>query len=72
MNTTLSIRLPEDLLKDLDRISQETGETKSFIIQSAIECYLENHSDLQIAKDRFWNKKDKIISSKELRNSIDL
>ena len=72
MNTSLSIHLPDDLLKKLDRISQETGETKSFIIQSALESYLEDHRAQQIALDRLGNKSDKIISSKELRNSLGL
>jgi RHH-type rel operon transcriptional repressor/antitoxin RelB len=72
MNASLSIRLPDDLLKKLDRISRETGETKSVIIQIALESYLEDYRDQQTALDRLGNKSDKIIHSKELKNSLDL
>jgi RHH-type rel operon transcriptional repressor/antitoxin RelB len=72
MNTAVSVRLPEKLLEDLDQIAQETERPRSFIIQKALESYLEDYADLQIALDRIRDKGDKVISSKELRNSIGL
>ena len=67
MNTAVSVRLPKDLLKELDQIAQETERPRSFIIQKALESYLEDQADLQIALDRFRDKSDKVISAKELR-----
>ena len=49
MNTAVSVRLPEKLLKELDQIAQETERPRSFIIQKAVESYLEDQADLQIA-----------------------
>jgi len=72
MNTAVSVRLPEDLLKELDQLAQETERPRSFIIQKALESYLEDQADLQIALDRFRDKSDKIISSNDLRHSLDL
>jgi len=72
MNTAVSVRLPENLLKELDQIAQETERPRSFIIQKALESYLEDQADLQIALDRFRDKTDKAISSKDLRSSLGL
>jgi len=72
MNTAVSVRLPEDLLKELDQLAQETERPRSFIIQKALESYLEDQADLQIALDRFRDKSDKIISSNDFRHSLDL
>lgn len=72
MNTAVSVRLPEDLLIELDQLAQETERPRSFIIQKALESYLEDQADLQIALDRFRDKSDKIISFNDLRHSLDL
>jgi RHH-type transcriptional regulator, rel operon repressor / antitoxin RelB len=72
MSTAVSIRLPEELLKELDHIAQETERPRSFIILKALEAYLEDQADLQIALDRFRDKGDKVLSPMELRNSLGL
>ena len=70
MNTAVSIRLPDELLKELDQIAQETERPRSFIIQKALESYLEEQANFQIALDRFRDNGDKVLSSKELRKSL--
>lgn len=67
MNTAISVRLPKMLAEQLDHIAEETERPRSFIIQKALESYIENHADLQIALDRLHDKIDPTISSKELR-----
>ena len=70
MKATVSIRLPEELTKNLDDIAKETERPRSFHIQKAIETYIEDFDDLRIAIDRLRNPKDEVISSKELRKSL--
>ncbi|HPD58012.1 MAG: Ribbon-helix-helix protein, copG family [Elusimicrobia bacterium ADurb.Bin231] len=70
MKATVSIRLPEELTKNLDDIAKETERPRSFHIQKAIETYIEDFADLRIAIDRLRNPKDEVISSKELRKSL--
>ena len=72
MSTAISVRLPKVLADQLDGIAKETERPRSFIIQKALESYIEDFADLQIALDRFHDKSDAIISGKELRESLGL
>ena len=72
MSTAISVRLPKDLADRLDGIAKETERPRSFIIQKALESYIEDFADLQIALDRLHDKSDAIISGKELRESLGL
>lgn len=72
MSTAISVRLPEKLARQLDDISKETERPRSFIIQKALESYINDYADLQIALDRLHDKTDAIVSGKELRKSLGL
>ncbi len=72
MSTAISIRLPEDLAKQLDNIAKETERPRSFIVQKALESYLEDYADLQVALDRLHDKADPVISGKKMRESLGL
>jgi RHH-type rel operon transcriptional repressor/antitoxin RelB len=72
MNTAISVRLPKDLADQLDSIAKETERPRSYIIQKAIESYIEDYADLQVALDRLHDKTDQVISGKELRKSLGL
>jgi RHH-type rel operon transcriptional repressor/antitoxin RelB len=54
----------------LDRIAKETERSKSFVIQKALEAYMEEYADLQIAWDRLHDISDPLESAAELRNSL--
>ena len=72
MSVAISIRLPDELAEHLKGIAKETGRPRSYIIQKAIEVYLEDYSDLQVALDRLRDKTDAVITGKELRKSLGL
>ncbi len=72
MRTAISVRLPKDLASQLDSIARETERPRSFIIQKALESYIEDFADLQIALDRFHDKGDEVVSAKEMRKSLGL
>jgi len=72
MNTAISVRLPQKLANQLDSIAKETERPRSFIIQKALESYIEDFADLQIALDRLHDTTDEIISAKEMRKSLGL
>ena len=72
MRTAVSVRLPKELTEQLDNIARETERSRSFIIQKALESYIEDFADLQIALDRLHDKSDVEISAKELRKSLGL
>jgi RHH-type transcriptional regulator, rel operon repressor / antitoxin RelB len=72
MSVAVSIRIPEQLAKRLDTIAEETERPRSFVIQKALEAYLEDSADLQVAIDRLRDKADTIITSEEMRKSLGL
>jgi RHH-type rel operon transcriptional repressor/antitoxin RelB len=72
MNTVISIRLPKALADQIDSIAKETERPRSYIIQKALESYIEDYADLQVALDRLHDKTDQVISGKELRKSLGL
>ena len=72
MNTAISVRLPQALADQVDSIARETERTRSYIIQKALESYIEDYADLQIALDRLHDKTGRFISGKELRKSLGL
>jgi len=72
MSTAISVRLPKELAKRLDGIAKETERPRSFIIQKALESYIEDVADLQIALDRLHDTTDPVISAKEMRKSLGL
>ena len=72
MSAALSVRLPEKLVRELEDIAAETERSRAFHIQKAIEAYLDEYADLQIALDRLHDQTDPTISSKDMRKSLGL
>jgi RHH-type transcriptional regulator, rel operon repressor / antitoxin RelB len=72
MTTAISIRLPEQLAIQLDTIAKETERPRSYIVQKALESYIDDYADLQVALDRLHDKTDPTMSSKEMRKSLGL
>ena len=70
--TTMSVRIPDKLAKKLEGVAKEAERTKSFLIQKAIEAYLDDYADLQIALDRLRDTSDEVVSGKDLRKSLGL
>lgn len=72
MTTGISVRLPKELAEQLDNIAKETERPRSYIIQKALESYLEDYADLQVALDRLHDKTDPVVSGKDLRKTLGL
>ncbi|MBZ5594187.1 MAG: ribbon-helix-helix protein, CopG family [Acidobacteriia bacterium] len=70
MPVSLSVRLPEKVAKDLDQVASATDRPRSYLVLKALESYLSEYADYQIALDRLRDKDDPIISSRELRRRL--
>ena len=70
MTISVSLRLSEEIVDQLNAIANSIDRSKSFLIKKAIEHYLEEYADYQIALDRLNDKDDEIISSKEMRKLL--
>jgi RHH-type rel operon transcriptional repressor/antitoxin RelB len=64
--------LPEDLVNALAKVVAETKRSKSFHIQKAIEIYIDEFADVEIALDRYKNKDDELIAGDELKAELGL
>ncbi|MGD0653549.1 MAG: ribbon-helix-helix domain-containing protein [Thermoguttaceae bacterium] len=72
MNMAISVRIPQELADQVDGIAKETERSRSFIIQKALESYIEDYADLQVALDRLHDKTDAIVTGKEMRKTLGL
>jgi RHH-type rel operon transcriptional repressor/antitoxin RelB len=72
MSTAISIRIPDELAIKLAEIAEETERPKSFHIQKAIESYLNELADLQVALDRLHDSTDPVVSLKDMRKELGL
>jgi RHH-type transcriptional regulator, rel operon repressor / antitoxin RelB len=72
MSTAVSVRMPDGLVQELDSVAKITERSRSFHIQKALEIYLEEQADLQIALDRLHDTSDPIISMDEMRNQLNV
>jgi predicted transcriptional regulator len=72
MSTVFSIRLSEKLVKELDQIAAETERSRSFHVHKALEAYIREFADLQIALDRLRDQGDSTVSGRDLRKSLGL
>ena len=72
MPHTISLRLKDNIFEKLEFLCKDLDRNKSYIIKKALERYLEDYSDYQIALDRLRDKDDEIISSVEMRKRLEL
>jgi len=66
------IKIPEELLEELDKIAKEASKSKSFHIKRAIKAYLEEYYYLKIALARLKDKNGRLITDEELRKALGL
>jgi len=64
---SISVRLPDETARALEELAEATDRPKTFLILRALETYLEEYADYQVAIDRLRDKDDPVISSDELR-----
>lgn len=70
MGTVMSMRLPSGLLKSLNTLAETTERPRSYLVRKALETYLAEHADYEIARDRLADKSDRVISGAELRRRL--
>ena len=65
-----SVRLSDRTARALDRLARLTDRPKTYFIEKALESYLAEYADYQVALDRLRDKDDPLISSSELKKRI--
>jgi RHH-type rel operon transcriptional repressor/antitoxin RelB len=72
MTKALSVRITDELALKLSEIAKETERPKSFHVQKALEAYLTEIADLQIAYDRLHDTTDPAVSIEDMRKELEL
>jgi RHH-type rel operon transcriptional repressor/antitoxin RelB len=72
MSKPISIRIPDELASKLSEIAKETERPKSFHVQKALEAYLAELADLQVALDRLHDASDPIVTTDDMRKELEL
>ena len=72
MSVALSVRLTDSLAAELDEVAAATERSRSFLVQKAIEAYLAEQADLQVALDRLNDPSDPVVSLDAMRAELDL
>jgi RHH-type rel operon transcriptional repressor/antitoxin RelB len=70
MSSSISVRLPDRTAKALEELAKSTDRPKTYFIEKALESYLAEYADYQVALDRLRDKDDPVISSAELRKRL--
>jgi len=70
VSVPISIRLPDATAKALDTVASATDRPKTYIVLRAIEAYLADYADYQIALNRLRDKDDPVVSATVLRARI--
>ncbi len=70
MSSAMSLRLPDNLNKELEELAKITDRSKTFLVRKAIEAYIEEYSDYRIALDRLLDKDDEIVGSSDIRSRL--
>ncbi len=70
MSVSISVRLSEEVARALEELAKVTERPKTFLIRKALESYLGEYADVQIALDRLRDKDDAVISRAELRKRL--
>ena len=72
MSTAISIRITDKLASQLAEFARETERSKSFHVQKALEAYLVELADLQVALDRLYDTSDAVMSIEGMRKELEL
>ena len=70
MSSSLSVRLPDRTARALEKLSKMTDRPKTYFVEKALESYLAEYADYQIALDRLNDKDDPVISSADLKRRL--
>ncbi|MCK4528193.1 ribbon-helix-helix protein, CopG family [candidate division WOR-3 bacterium] len=68
----ITARIPKEIEKRLEELSELTHRSKSFYIREALKAYLEDLEDYYISLERLADKKAKRYTLKEAKKKIGL
>ncbi len=70
MTISISLRLPAASARALTRLARSLDRSKTYVMRKALDAYLAEQADYQLALDRLRDTKDQVVSSSEIRKRI--
>ncbi len=70
MKKNISLSFDEELIKKIDKICSVNERTKSWFVEKAVENYLEEINDVEIALKRSMDSDSKFITEDELKKNL--
>jgi len=70
MSKSISVRLADDTARALEELAKASDRPKTYFIEKALESFLFEAAEYQVALDRLRDKDDPVISAAELRKRI--
>ncbi len=72
MKKIISVSLDEEIINRIDKASIVSERTKSWIVKKAVENYLDEVEDVEIAYNRINDVESSYLSEKELKKILSL
>lgn len=66
----VTARIPDHVVKTLDRAAKSLQRTRAEVIRQAIEAYLEDFDDISVSLDRLSDPSDETINWEEARRAL--
>ena len=70
--SSLSVRIPDELFKKLNKLAKKTRRTKSSFIKQLIEENIEDLEYAYMALERMNDKNAKLLSTDEVEKQLEL
>ena len=65
--TQITVRMPRDLVAELDAAAKRLNCSRSEFLRQAAEAYLDDHEDLRVAMARLQDPSDPVLDWDEAR-----
>lgn len=68
--TQITARVPEALVEALDAAATQLNRSRAQIVRRALERYLEDYDDLEVALERLRDPTDPVLDWDEVRREL--
>jgi predicted DNA-binding protein len=66
----ITTRLDDELASSLDKAASQLKKSRAQVVRAAIEHYLEEYEDLELALDRLRDPSDPVLDWDQVRNGL--
>ncbi len=66
----ITARVPNDLVEALDAAAEKLRRSRADVIRQALERYLEDHDDLEVALERLRDPADPVLDWDQVRHEL--